>query len=80
MVELSALQDAGVTTFFNFQQRLEEKHSGRIWYYPKLLSHVFGHGDAQSRMRRFPVTDGGVWNLQTLTEIVDQAEAVISLV
>jgi protein-tyrosine phosphatase len=70
--ELSALQVAGVSQFFNFQQRMEEKHCRP--YYANQLERVWaGHGDTPV-VNRFPTVDGGTWPQTELAKITDAVE------
>ena len=45
MAELASLKTAGVSSFFNFQQRMEEKHCRP--YYPNCLRKLFDEGCAR---------------------------------
>lgn len=70
--ELSALQAAGVSQFFNFQQRMEEKQCKP--YYVTQLERVWsGHGDTPG-VNRFPIVDGGTFSGAELSTIMAAVE------
>lgn len=78
LAELTLLRDAGVTAFFNFQQRSEEKHCRP--YYANLLQQVYGELNARAKhpnVHRFPTADGNVWPTPAMHTIVNTIEAAL---
>lgn len=77
LAELTLLRDAGVTVFFNFQQRNEEKHCRP--YYANLLRQVYGELNTATHpnVHRFPTADGNVWSTRAMDNILNTIEAAL---
>lgn len=77
--ELTSLRNAGVTAFFNFQQRIEERHCRP--YYVNLLRQVYGGGTLNvsiPTVHRFPTADGNVWPVRTMDNILKSIEQAMN--
>ena len=76
--ELRSLRDVGVTAFFNFQQRIEEKHCRP--YYVNLLHEICRESTANAsvpKVYRYPTADGNVWPPRVMDNILDAIEAAM---
>eukprot|EP01043_Picozoa_sp_COSAG02_P025190 COSAG02_NODE_1406_length_12786_cov_5.493418_8_plen_655_part_00 len=78
LAELSALKDVGVMVFFNFQQRIEEKHCRP--YYVNLLHEAYRDSTPNARIpsvHRYPTADGAVWPTRVMDNILNAIEAAM---
>eukprot|EP01043_Picozoa_sp_COSAG02_P018287 COSAG02_NODE_851_length_16536_cov_6.254000_2_plen_605_part_00 len=76
--ELCSLRDAGVTAFFNFQQRIEEKHCRP--YYVNLLHETYKDSTTNAsvpKVYRYPTADGNVWPPRVMDNILNAIEAAM---